>query len=62
MSGWIWVVLVLGLLLSIGLVTDWRRRHSGGGSVDNPGTGSHPGGTGHTGGHGCGGGCGGGSP
>lgn len=37
MSGWIWIVIVVGVLLAIGAWTDWRRRHSGGGSGDTPG-------------------------
>lgn len=37
MSGWIWLLIVVGILLAIGAWTDWQRRHSGGGNGDTPG-------------------------
>jgi|GEM_PF-5172340 len=32
MNGWIYIAIVLGLLLALGAVVDWRRRGSTGGS------------------------------
>lgn len=31
MSGWVYIGIFVGLLLVVGLWTDWRRRHSTGG-------------------------------
>jgi len=57
MSGWIWVVIVLGLLLGIGLLVDWRRRYSSGGHLDGRSATDHHGGHHDTApGAGCGGG------
>jgi len=33
MSGWVYIAIFIGVLLGIGLWTDWRRRHSTGGIV-----------------------------
>jgi len=37
MSGWFWIALVIATLLAVGAWTDWKRRHSGGGTGDTPG-------------------------
>lgn len=37
MSAWIWITLFLALVLSVGLVTDRRRRHSTGGELRDEG-------------------------
>jgi nitrogen fixation protein FixH len=34
-SGWVYIAIFIGLLLAVGLVTDWRRRHSTGGVTGN---------------------------
>lgn len=46
MSGWVWFVIVIGLLLGIGMWVDWRRRHSAGGHLGGRSGGDH-GGAGH---------------
>lgn len=58
MAGWIYFVIAIGLLLGIGMVVDWRRRHSTRG-LEERSAGDHGGGGGA---HSCGGGCGGGGP